>query len=64
MLVNLLTLLPVFGLVIVLYKELFKVQCDIFTWKHFAKLIFGINEGVSVKHIVDFYFNTDGNSTE
>ena len=30
----------------------------------FAKLIFGINEGVSVKHIVDFYFNTDGNSTE
>ena len=40
------------------------IQCDILTWKHFAKLIFGINEGLSVKHIVDFYFNTDGNSTE
>ena len=40
------------GNIIVLSKELFNI------------IIFGINEGVSVKHIVDFYFNTDGNSTK
>ena len=26
------------------------IQCDIFTWKHFAKLIFGIK----CKQVVDF----------
>ena len=47
---------------IVLPKELFNVISV--SGEFFNNIIFGINEGVSVKHIVDFYFNTDGNSTE
>ena len=46
---------------IVLPKELFNVIS--LHGNILLKLIFGINEGVSVKHIVDFYFNTDRNST-
>ena len=49
--------------IIKLDKELFNVLS--LHGNIFAKLISGINEGYeSVKHIVDFYFNTDGNSTE